>query len=110
MDQAKSLNRDLGKQDQDKLEEYFDSVRTLEQKIAQQEPWLDRPKPKTDVPEPNPANGTEHQLKAMVEIIGRTAPHRHPRGHHHPPATRTASQKRSLLQLPRQDRPDGICV
>lgn len=68
-DQAKSLNKELGKQDQEKLEEYFDSVRTLEQKIVQQEPWLDRPKPKTDVTEPNPGNGVEEQLKATIEII-----------------------------------------
>ena len=53
-EQAKSLNRKLGKQDQTKLEEYFDAVRTMEKKIVQQEPWLERPKPKTDVKEPNP--------------------------------------------------------
>ena len=68
-DQAKSLNKELGKQDQEKLEEYFDSVRTLEKKIVQQEPWINRPKPKTDVPEPNPGNGTAEQLKATIEII-----------------------------------------
>ena len=67
--QAKSLHRDLGKQDQHKLEEYFDSVRTLEKKIEQQQPWLDRAKPTTDVQEPNPGNGTEEQLKNMMEII-----------------------------------------
>ena len=69
MDQAKSLNGQLGKNDQRKLEEYFDSVRTLEKKIGQQEPWLERPKPKTEVPEPKPGNRTEEQLKAMIEII-----------------------------------------
>jgi len=69
MDQAKSLSRELGRNDQGKLEEYFDSVRTLEKKIEQQEPWLDRPKPKTAVSEPKPGNGTEEQLKAMIEII-----------------------------------------
>jgi hypothetical protein len=69
LDQAKSLNGQLGKNDQRKLEEYFDSVRTLEKKIGQQEPWLERPKPKTDVPEPKPGNRTEEQLKAMIEII-----------------------------------------
>jgi len=67
--QADSLNRQLGKRDQDKMAEYFDSVRTLERKIEQQEPWLARPKPKTDVPEPNPGNGTADQLKATIEII-----------------------------------------
>ena len=68
-DQAKSLNGELAKQDQQKLEEYFDSVRTLEKKIQQQEPWLERPKPKAPIPEPKPGNGTEEQLKAMIEII-----------------------------------------
>ena len=68
-DQAESLNKELGKQDQEKLEEYFDSVRTLEKKIVQQEPWINRPKPKTDIPEPNPGNGTAEQLKATIEII-----------------------------------------
>ncbi|MFP6900465.1 MAG: DUF1552 domain-containing protein [Opitutales bacterium] len=68
-DQAKSLNGELAKQDQQKLEEYFDSVRTLEKKIQQQEPWLERPKPKAPIAEPNPGNGTEEQLKAMIEII-----------------------------------------
>ena len=69
LDQAKTLNKELGKHDQEKLEEYFDSVRTLEKKLAQQEPWIGRPKPKTDVPEPNPGNGTTEQLKATIEII-----------------------------------------
>ncbi|MFT5467411.1 MAG: hypothetical protein ACI8UO_002515 [Verrucomicrobiales bacterium] len=69
LDQAKTLNRELGKRDQEKLEEYFDSVRTLEKKIVQQEPWIGQPKPKTEVKEPNPGNGTEEQLKATVEII-----------------------------------------
>ena len=69
MDQAKSLNKDLARRDQEKLEEYFDSVRSLEKKIQQQEPWLKRPKPKAPVPEPKPGNGTAEQLKATIEII-----------------------------------------
>ena len=69
LEQSKSLGRDLGKHDGEKLDEYLDSVRTLEKKIQQQEPWLERPKPKTDVPEPNPGNGTAGQLEAMMQII-----------------------------------------
>ncbi|MCH2064407.1 MAG: DUF1552 domain-containing protein [Roseibacillus sp.] len=68
-EQAKALDRQLGKQDQEKLEEYFDAVRTMEKKIVQQEPWLQRPKPTTDVKEPNPGNGTAEQLKVMIEMI-----------------------------------------
>ena len=68
-DQAASLNRQLGKQDQEKLGEYFEAVRSLERRIEQQQPWLDRPKPKTDQPEPTPGNGTAEQLMATMDII-----------------------------------------
>jgi BMFP domain-containing protein YqiC len=68
-EQANDFQRKLGSRDRTKLEEYFDSVRTLEKKIQQQEPWLDRPKPKAPVDEPKPGNGTEEQLRAMIEII-----------------------------------------
>lgn len=69
LDQAKSLHKELGKNDQEKLDEYLDSVRSLEKKIVQQEPWIGRPKPKSETPEPNPANGIEEQLKTTIEII-----------------------------------------
>ena len=68
-DQARRLDRQLGRHDQRKLGEYFDSVRSLEKKIAQQEPWLKRPKPKAPTPEPAPAQGIEAQLKATIEVI-----------------------------------------
>ena len=68
-EQAKAMNGQVSQSDRRKLAEYFNSVRTLEQKITQQKPWLQRAKPKTDVKEPNPGNGTEEQLKAMMEII-----------------------------------------
>jgi hypothetical protein len=67
--EAKSLNRQLGKQDQRKFDEYLDSVRSLEKKIVQQRPWIDRPKPKTELPEPKPGQGTETDLKTMMELI-----------------------------------------
>ena len=69
MGQAKAMNANISQRDRRKLAEYFDSVRTLEKKIVQQEPWIHRQKPKTDTGEPNPGNGTEEQLKAIIEII-----------------------------------------
>ena len=69
MEQAHGLRKNLGNRDRSKLDEYFDSVRTLEKKIQHQEPWINRPKPKPPIPEPNPGNGTEEQLRAMIEII-----------------------------------------
>ena len=69
LEQAKGVKGQLGKQDQHKFEEYLESVRSLEKKIVQQEPWVDRPKPKTDHPEPPQGKGTEADLKAMMELI-----------------------------------------
>jgi len=67
--EAKSLNRHLGRQDQRKFGEYLDSVRSLEKKIVQQRPWIDRPKPKTELPEPKPGQGTVADLKTTIELI-----------------------------------------
>lgn len=69
LEKAKAVNQELGKQDQRKFAEYLEAVRSLEKKIAQQQPWLDRPKPTTDRPEPQPGKGTEADLRAMVELI-----------------------------------------
>ncbi len=69
MEEAKSVHRDLGKQDKHKFDEYLNSVRSLEKKIVQQQPWLDKPKPKTDLAQPPQGKGTEADLHAMTELI-----------------------------------------
>lgn len=69
MDKAKAVNKDLGKRDQQKFAEYLEAVRSLEKKIEQQQPWLDKPKPQTNLAEPRPGQGTESDLRAMVELI-----------------------------------------
>ena len=43
--QAKDLQRKLGVADREKVEQYLDSVREIEQRIERTEAWLDRPKP-----------------------------------------------------------------
>lgn len=47
-DEAKRLQGILGKEDQNKLEEYFTSIRDVEQNMATDLAWLDRPKPVVD--------------------------------------------------------------
>ena len=69
LDKAKAVNRELGKQDQQKFAEYLDSVRSLEKKIDLQEPWLDRPKPKTELEEPRPQPQTADEMKIMMELM-----------------------------------------
>ena len=69
LEKAKVVEKDLSKRDQRKFAEYLDAVRTLEKKIELQEPWLERPKPTTEMPEPRQGKGTEADLRAMVELI-----------------------------------------
>ena len=69
LDKAKAVEKDLGKRDQQKFAEYLEAVRSLEKKIELQQPWLDRPKPKTDRSEPQQGKGTEADLRAMVELM-----------------------------------------
>ena len=45
-DQARRLQRGLGPDDREKLDEYFTSIRELEQRLAQAEFWAKKPKPK----------------------------------------------------------------
>jgi hypothetical protein len=69
LDKAKAVNRELGKQDQQKFSEYLDSVRSLEKKIDLQHPWLDRPKPKVEMEEPRPQPQTADEMKLMMELM-----------------------------------------
>jgi hypothetical protein len=58
--QARSLQQGLGTADREKLDEYFTSVRELEQRLATNEEWSKKPKPKVDAKPPqnvaNPAD------------------------------------------------------
>jgi hypothetical protein len=47
--QAKNLQRDVGPQDRDKLEQYFTGVRELEQRLKGAEAWAAQPKPRTEI-------------------------------------------------------------
>jgi hypothetical protein len=54
---AKILQGRIGREDQEKLDQYFTSVRELERKLTQSEAWLDKPKPKVDYELPADAGG-----------------------------------------------------
>jgi len=69
LEDARKVHRQLGKRDQQKFDEYLHSVRSLEQKIVQQKPWLEKPKPKTEMKEPRPTGSTEKDLRTMMELI-----------------------------------------
>lgn len=50
---ARMLEKELGRRDQLKLDEYLGSVRDLEKRLQQSEGWVLRPKPTVDVPAPS---------------------------------------------------------
>lgn len=51
-DEAKAMQRRVGAGDREKLDAYFTSVRDLEQRLAANEGWAQKPKPKISVPPP----------------------------------------------------------
>lgn len=71
-DDAKQLTRSLGKGDQDRLDDYFTSVRELEKRLADSEAWAKRPKPKVDAKKPvDISNGNDFvgRQRLMCDII-----------------------------------------
>ncbi len=63
--QSKKMQAALGPNDRAKLDEYFTSVRELEQRLAQAEQWAKKPKPKVDAKPPqNITNG--------IDLVGKT--------------------------------------
>ena len=64
MGQAKKLHGELGKRDQEKLDEYFSAVRDLEGRLVQNEEWVQRPKPKIDAKPPT-------DIQSRTDAIGK---------------------------------------
>jgi hypothetical protein len=65
--QANEMRSAVGTRDRDKLDEYFTSVRELEQRLAQSEAWAKKPKPKVDAkPSQNVMNSTDLIAKTRV--------------------------------------------
>ena len=63
--EAKRAARDFGKRDAEKLDEYFTSVRELEQRLAKAEEWSKKPKPKVDAK-------PSADIADRADVIGRT--------------------------------------
>src|SRR5207249_1126499 len=62
---AKRFQRSLGSRDREKLDEYFTSVRELEQKLVKGQEWAQKPKPRVDVKPPE-------DIRDETDLIGRT--------------------------------------
>lgn len=72
LDQAKSFQRGLGGQDQDKLEEYFTSVREVERRLLRAEGWARHPRPDVGVSPPRDipsATEVPARVRLMIDLM-----------------------------------------
>jgi hypothetical protein len=70
-DSAKKLQKDLGPQDRDRLDQYFSSVRALETQIHEAAAWEKKPRPAVKTPEPRDADKAHlaEGCKLMFDMI-----------------------------------------
>ena len=68
--QAKGIARKLSTDDRDKLDEYLQSIREIETRLAKDESWMTRPKPNADIKQPpaQAANGIE-EARLMHDLM-----------------------------------------
>jgi hypothetical protein len=65
--QARQLQRKVGPRDRDRLDQYFTSVRDLEQRMQMSREWEDKPKPKVSAPRPlDPASPKAYMDKVKL--------------------------------------------
>ena len=66
-DQTKSLERNVGAKDKERLDQYFTGVRDLEQRLVQSSEWEKRPRPVvTDKPPIDPKDPREYMEKVRL--------------------------------------------
>ena len=71
MADARSVNRKLGKRDIEKLDEYFQSVREIEVRLAKEESWLgvEKKKPHDAISEPGESLRGYKEMEMMYDIM-----------------------------------------
>lgn len=69
MVEAKDLQRGLAKNDVEKLEEYFQSIREIELRIAKEDQWQSIPKPKAPVPTPPEGRSGIEEIRVMYDLM-----------------------------------------
>ncbi|NNE93160.1 MAG: DUF1552 domain-containing protein [Verrucomicrobiales bacterium] len=72
LDHSKSVRKNLGKQDQQKFDEYLESVRAIEKRVDRSQRWLDIPKPEVDASGlhlDSDDNTPEEYIQTMYDLI-----------------------------------------
>jgi len=69
LENAKAMQRGLGKTDTAKLDEYFQGIRDIETRLAKDEQWIGVPQPKAPLAEPPASLAGREEIKIMYDII-----------------------------------------
>ena len=69
MENARALQRGLGKTDQAKLDEYFQGIRDIETRLSKDEQWIGVPQPPAPIPEPQEGLAGREEIKIMYDIM-----------------------------------------
>ena len=67
--EAKRVQRGLSKNDNEKLDEYFQGIRDIETRLGKDEAWLDVPKAKSPMAEPASGLKGRDEIKMMYDLI-----------------------------------------
>jgi hypothetical protein len=69
LDNAKTLQRGLNRTDHAKLDEYFQSIRDIETRLAKEEQWLGVPQPPAPFAEPANFDKGREEIRLMYDIM-----------------------------------------
>ncbi len=86
---ARTMQRGLGKDDNEKLEEYFQSIRDIETRLSKEESWIGVPRPDAPVSEPREGIAGKDEVRLMYDLLiaafqtdsTRVITYRQPAGH-----------------------------
>ena len=67
--QAKRVQRGLSKTDTEKLGEYFEGIRDIENRLKKEEAWLEVPKARAPLEEPRPGLKGRAEIEIMQDLI-----------------------------------------
>ena len=67
--EAQDLQRELAKNDVEKLDEYLQGIREIERRIAKDEQWQSVPKPKAPLPPPPEGRSGVEEIKLMYDLM-----------------------------------------
>jgi hypothetical protein len=69
LSEARRVQRGLSKTDTDKLDEYFQGIRDIETRLNKDEDWLDVPKAKAPLDEPEPGLKGKPEIEIMQDLM-----------------------------------------